>query len=163
MKAITKERTVTETYTMYEAKDGTLFTTEEACKRYDESAKCAVRMRLDFKKLTGDKENHDSMWYALNALDGLLENGCESSEYFLWTPKTEDDIKNYLQWCNLLGNSGFASGNCYGEYTYRCKLEDIKPNETYIVEVYEGGDYVSAINANVFKNAVCKMLGVLTA
>jgi hypothetical protein len=162
MKAITKERTVTETYTMYEANDGTLFKTEEACKKYDESAKCAVRMRLDFKKLTGDEENH-AMWYALNALDGLLENGCEDSEYFLWTPKTEDAIKNYLQWCNLIGCCGFDNGKCYGDYTYRCKLEDIKPNETYIVEVYEDGEYVSVINTNVFKNAVSKMFNVLTA
>ena len=56
MKEITKERTVTEKYTVYEAVDGTEFNSKEDCEAYDNSAKGVLRGKL--KALTvNDKYN----------------------------------------------------------------------------------------------------------
>ena len=46
MKEITKERTVTEMYTVYEAVDGTQFDFKEDCEKYDNSAKGVLRGKL---------------------------------------------------------------------------------------------------------------------
>ena len=162
-KTITKEKTVTETYDVYVAQDGTEFRDMEQCRKYEETAVCAVRMRLDFKPLKGNKEDKDQMYYAIEALDGVLENGCDMADYYLWTPKSEDDCKNFLQWAKLKSGGwvdGLAKPEYLKDFTYRST--EVKPNETYIVEHYDG-DYISLINKSSFLNAMTKMFDTILA
>ena len=46
MKELTKERTITQKYTVYQAVDGTEFNSREECEKYDNSAKGVLRGRL---------------------------------------------------------------------------------------------------------------------
>ena len=56
MKEITKERTVTEMYTVYQAVDGTEFNTIEECQKYDNSARGILRGKLK-NLIVNDKYN----------------------------------------------------------------------------------------------------------
>lgn len=167
-KTITTERTIKEEKTVYVAQDGTEFISEKECKNYEESALFAVRSRLDFKRIDDGikdkKENNPALYYALATLDGLLENGNNCSEYYLWKPKSEDDIKNYLQWAKLRTRGwgdGLLDRKYYGDCSYKVTLDELKPGRPYIVEIYTDGDYITLVNNDMFIEAAKKMFDTI--
>ena len=85
MKEITKERTITEKYTVYQAVDGTEFNSKEDCEAYDNSAKGVLRGRL--KALTVNDE--------YNGWD--LMGGNEDNSIVAVKVPTEADIDIVLQ------------------------------------------------------------------
>ena len=85
MKEITKERTITEKYTVYQAVDGTEFNSKEDCEAYDNSAKGVLRGKL--KALTVNDE--------YNGWD--LMGGNEDNPIIAVKVPTEEDIDIVLQ------------------------------------------------------------------
>ena len=85
MKEITKEHTITEKYTVYQAVDGTEFNSKEDCEAYDNSAKGVLRGKL--KALTVNDE--------YNGWD--LTGGNEDNAIIAVKVPTEEDIDIVLQ------------------------------------------------------------------
>ena len=89
MKEITKERTVIEKYTLYEAFDGQKFTDKKECQKYEESALGVARGKLQSLIIS---KNNDA-W--------SLMGGCDDHEVVaikFWNG-TDTDI--FLQWLYL--------------------------------------------------------------
>lgn len=83
MKKITVEKTTK--VVMYQATDGTQFTTEEECRKYEESAKCALLTRYNSLVINSVTENE-------------LFNGAGSEEYEYDVVKmnTEQDVETVI-------------------------------------------------------------------
>lgn len=83
MEKITIEKTTK--IVMYQATDGTQFTTEEECRKYEESAKCALLTRYKPLVIGSITENN-------------LFNGCGSEEYEYDIVKinTEQDVETII-------------------------------------------------------------------
>ena len=128
MKTEIRTKVTTSEYNVYIANDGTEFKDMEMCKKYDESALCAIKTRLDLKPISDENEEIRN---ALNALDSLIEDGSDVSDYFIWSPANEDEIKNLLQWISLEGCSISKPWLKENSYTYADK--ELKVGETYIV------------------------------
>lgn len=86
MKEIKKEKTTTQTYTEYEAIDGTIFKSEEECQEYEKTAKCVLRARV--KRLIVTKERN-----AWDLLGGIDDNNVVGFKF-----KNEDDVQTFLQY-----------------------------------------------------------------
>lgn len=99
MKEITKERTITEKYTIYEAIDGTQFDFKEDCEKYDNSARGVLRGKLK-KLIVNDRYdcwdlmggNEDNVCIAVKVpteidIDIVLQN------YYLDQPWVLDDSR----------------------------------------------------------------------
>lgn len=89
MKEIKKEKTTTQTYTEYEAIDGTTFRNMEECRSYEDTAKCVLRARV--KRLIVTKE-HD----AWSLMGGYDDNSVIGMRF-----QSEDDITTFLQYMCL--------------------------------------------------------------
>lgn len=94
----TIERTVRDTITRYEAIDGTVFATEEECKRYEETAEAVL-----LSKLRDIQINEFSC-------DDLFESSGEGI-YRLVVPTTIEHIDTLNQLWKLNGGSGNLSDN----------------------------------------------------
>lgn len=86
MKEITKERTHIEKYTVYEAVDGTEFTNQEECKKYEESALGVARGKVQplFISTSNDA------W--------TLMGGCDDHKVIAVKFKNTTDVDIFLQW-----------------------------------------------------------------
>lgn len=85
MKEVKKEKTTTQIYYEYEAIDGTIFDTEDECKKYENSAKCVLRAKV--KKLIVTKEHN--AW--------TLLGGSDDSAIVGFKFNNEDDIQAFIQ------------------------------------------------------------------
>lgn len=85
MKVETREKTKVEMYNVYVANDGQEFTSEEECKKYDESAEGVLNAMLR-KIMVKDAVEED-----------ILGFGSGDSTYEVYLPKTEDDKKTIMQ------------------------------------------------------------------
>ena len=119
------EKVVTEEVTKFIAKDGTVFDGSVECEKYEASAVCAAKLRLGtiLKKL--DNKN---CYY--NGLDSLLDDWRGEADYYAFEPKTEDDIKNFIAYANLLFPDGIANNSKYAR-------ERQEPNKWYFAERFE--------------------------
>lgn len=174
-----KEKKVEKQYTQvmvtFEAYDGTEFRDSDQCEAYEQSAACAAGVRFMAKaKRLEDKKNaygtsiRDDMFYALRLMDALAEDSSEEADYYRWTPETEDDIKNYLQWCKLkFGCNGYADAgedgqdSWFGRYSHRCTQNDLQPGKTYILYVNEESPWCCAYEMGKLKDAVVLMAHTL--
>ena len=86
MKKIEKKRTTTQTYYEYAAIDGTVFDTEDECKKYENSAKCVLRAKV--KKLIVTKEHN-----AWTLLGGSDDNAIVGFKF-----NNENDIQTFVQY-----------------------------------------------------------------
>ena len=89
MKEITKECTHVEKYTVYEAVDGTEFTNQEECKKYEESALGVARGKVQplFVSTSNDA------W--------TLMGGCDDHKVIAVKFKDTTDVDTFLQWLYL--------------------------------------------------------------
>lgn len=89
MKEITKERTVTEKYTLYEAFDGQEFTDIEECHKYEESALGVARGKVQplFVNTGNDA------W--------TLMGGCDDNEVIAVRFEDITEVDTFLQWLYL--------------------------------------------------------------
>lgn len=89
MKEITKERTVTEKYTLYEAFDGQEFTDKKECQKYEESALGVARGKVyNLFVSTGN-----DAW--------ALMGGNEDHEIVAVKFENPTDVDTFLQWLYL--------------------------------------------------------------
>ena len=89
MKEITKERTVTEKYTLYEAFDGQEFTDKKECQKYEESALGVARGKVQNLFINKGKD----AW--------TLMGGCDDHEVVTVRFNSVTDIDTFLQWLYL--------------------------------------------------------------
>jgi hypothetical protein len=89
MKEITKERTITEKYTLYEAFDGQEFTDKKECQKYEESALGVARGKLQSLIVS---ESNDA-W--------SLMGGCDDHEVVAIKFWNSTDTDAFLQWLYL--------------------------------------------------------------
>ncbi len=81
----------------YIAEDGQVFSSEDECKKYEESALFVVSKKL--KKL-------NSEWASIYE---LIENGCEEDELEIFDVQTEEDLDNLRRYLYLKAIKNGAS------------------------------------------------------
>lgn len=169
------EKQYTQVEVVFEAFDGTEFRDRDQCEAYEKSAACAVGARFlaKAKKLEAKKDSlgtpiRDDMYYALRLMDALTEDSSDCADFYRWTPESEDDVRNYLQWCKLkFGCSGYAASdengqdNYFGRYSHRCLLKGIQPGNAYILYVNEESQWVCAYEMSRLLSAVTMMTETL--
>lgn len=89
MKEVTKERTVTEKYTLYEAFDGQEFTDRKECQKYEESALGVAR---------GKAQN---LFVSTGNDAWSLMGGCDDHEVVAIKFWNSTDTDTFLQWLYL--------------------------------------------------------------
>ena len=159
MKTEIRTQVTTSAYNVYIANDGTEFKDMEMCKKYDESALCAIKTRLGLKPISKKNENEE-IQKALNALDCLIEDGSDMSDYFIWTPANEDEIKNLLQWISLEGCSISKPWLKENSYTYTDK--ELKVGETYIVIYNNECPFFMITNHEKMRNSINNIFTALS-
>ena len=87
MKEIKKEKIITQTYSEYEAIDGTIFTDKEECQKYDESALGVLNYKVSLLEV--GKED----MYCWDLCCGYEDNKC-----FALKPELPEDKDTILQW-----------------------------------------------------------------
>lgn len=101
MEAIQKERIIKEYYDAFVANDGTEFTDEEQCKKYEESALGVLMTR--YKPLVVCQTTEY----------GFFDFGCEDNAIDIVAPKTQKDVDTLLQMYILLNDTlykGYKEG-----------------------------------------------------
>ena len=89
MKEITKERTITEKYTLYEAFDGQEFTDRKECQKYEESALGVARGKVQ------------NLFVSTGNDAWTLMGGCDDNEVVAVKLENSTDIDTFLQWLYL--------------------------------------------------------------
>lgn len=89
MKEITKERTVTEKYTLYEAFDGQEFTDKKECQKYEESALGVARGKVQ------------NLFVSTGNDAWSLMGGCDDHEVVAVKLEKSTDTDTFLQWLYL--------------------------------------------------------------
>lgn len=103
-----KEYTEVRVKEVFIAEDGREFTTEEECKRYEESASFAIKLMLIKSKCliylpTGYQEKTTgALYYGLETMFGCHED----YDFYLFCPKTKEDIKLFTQWVKIETHNG---------------------------------------------------------
>ena len=140
MKTVTKEfeRTVVETRTTYVANDGTEFRDEEQCKKYEESAKYALRLK--FKDCMTELDRSK-----LRVLDVILDDSRDECTYFKVKFDNESQMQSFIAWLTvesywIAGTSDWWTRNGRDKVCPFTKLTDLKVGETYIVLETESKD-----------------------
>ena len=86
MKEIKKERTTTQTYYEYEAMDGTVFNDKEECKKYENTAECAIMTKYRSLVLSSKHTQYE-----------LFGIGNDDDNIDLVKVKNQDDIDTVMQ------------------------------------------------------------------
>lgn len=107
-------------------------------------------------ELTDEQKLHNQ---AVRLLDAVMDNGCERAEYYLFTPKTEDDIKDL----GIYHKLQFPYNDIYikdaseelSRYGYSCEI-----GKTYIYYANHECEFDAIINPEAFVKSVTKMCDV---
>ena len=122
---------------------------EEKVKEYEKSASGvmfsllkksgAVSDRIQYKKAEEDgnltEENYKFNQY-LNFLDAIVEDGCENFYWRMFTPKTEEDVKNMMLFISLKGINTFSnplSEDRKKAIPYSLYARELKAGSNYIM------------------------------
>lgn len=143
----------------YVAEDGTEFMDKEQCLKYEDSALFAVKSKLIGSKAltylpTGYKEKKTGATYF--GLEMLFNDSCDW-EFYLFCPHTDEDIKLFIQLCNLVFDNmkkpekrtkEFCSSlaenlliddsdkwEAYKHYTW---IDELEIGKKYILHFYDG-------------------------
>jgi predicted transcriptional regulator len=108
-------------------------------------------------ELTDEQKLHNE---AVSLLDAVLDDGCCRAEYYLFTPKSEDDIKDL----GIYHKLQFQYNDIYiadtnkdelSRYVYKCEV-----GKTYIYEANHECEFDSLINPEALIKSVTKMCDV---
>lgn len=98
----------------------------------------AVSDRIQFKKPEEDgtftEENRKFNQY-LNFLDAIVEDGCENFYWRMFTPKTEEDVRNMMLFLSLKGMTTFSK-------PLTEEVEKAIPYSLYARELKAGSNYI---------------------
>ena len=99
----------------------------------------AVSDRIEYKKAEEDgkliEENYKFNQY-LNFLDAIVEDSCENFYWRMFTPKTEEDIKNMMLFVSLKGITTFSnplSEDRKKAIPYSLYARELKAGSNYIM------------------------------
>lgn len=162
----TKEIVTTQNYKVYIAYDGTEFTKEEECEKYDDGATCAYKTLLSkvMKPIKGsfnynDTQNHPELVNVYkNIVDDIFEDGRRECEYYTFKPQSEEDIKNFIALLNVQNASVRASGwyeNIDNPFT---QLDKLKIGYDYIIINYVESVFYQIIESEQFSEAIKKII-----
>lgn len=112
--------------------------------------------KVDDPELTDEQKLHNQ---AVSLLDAVLDDGCCRAEYYLFTPKTEEDIKDL----GIYHKLQFSYNDIYikdisGElsrWVYDCEI-----GKTYIYYANHECEFDSLFNPEAFIKSVTKMCDV---
>ena len=148
------ERTIKETKTIYMAEDGTEFTSETDCKSYENSARFALKLRIEqcFTALDRSK---------IMEFDYLVDDGRCESDYYVLRFSTEEEIKNFITWAKFCHYCAAGDGSWWDkdERKDKCfytRFSELKTDTNYIL-VDDTYDYMRIYEKNRFIS-VCKKL-----
>jgi len=162
----TKEKIIKEDYKVFVAQDGTEFSTEAECIRYEQGAECAYKTLLSkvMKPIIGsfnhsDTQNHPELVNVYkNIVDDIFEDERRECEYYTFKPQSEEDIKNFIALLNVQNASVKASRwyeNIDNPYT---QLDKLKTGCDYIIIYYADSAFYQIIEAKQFSEAIKRIL-----
>lgn len=120
---------------------------EEKVKEYEKSAagvmyslmqkSGAVSDRIQYKQPEEDgkltEENYKFNQY-LNFLDAIVEDGCENFYWRMFTPKTEEDVKNMMIFLSIKGITTFSNPLSEDrQIPYSLYARELKAGSNYIM------------------------------
>ena len=110
----------------------------------------------DGEELTKEQQLHND---AVMLLDAVMDDGCCRANYYLFTPKTEEDIKDLYVYHKLTYQ--------YSDLTFREEPDELKRvthtckvGETYIYESNADCEYGCLISPEALAKSVAKMADV---
>lgn len=96
---------------------------------------------------------------AINLLDAVMDDGCCRGDYYLFTPKTEEDVKDLCTYHKLTWQ--------YSDIIYQNPSDELsryagscEKGENYIYISNADCEYGQLVNLNKFAKAVTKMVDV---
>lgn len=159
----TKEKIIKEDYKVFIAQDGTEFSTEEECTRYEQGAECAYKTLL--------KEALTPLWGSFdfprnpeqdnpykNIIDDIFEDGRRECKYYIFKPRKSDDTKNFIALLNTQNASVRGTGwyeNIDNPFT---QLDKLKNGYDYIIINYEESNFYHIIEAEQFSEAIREII-----
>ena len=182
MKIETKQETVS--YEIYVSEDGQYSRvvrnmTEEQKERvkqdikdYEEAAEGVLFMRLNTRGVisllthvlssehddgTPLTEEEKAEQNAAYLLDNIMDDGCARSDYYMFTPRTEDDIQDMFKYLSLKyqyqGVPGGDEGEDYCRATYK-----VETGKQYIVQLNGECESYSIISLPLLQKRIEKMV-----
>lgn len=129
-------------YTRYKAADGTVFTTAGECQKYEETAKCVIRGKLqkcitkkdiDAWDLMGGYEDNSVTSFKLSTksdVDSFMQLLCLESPYYLRENGKEryEQIKEIVEDAFTNGDVLLVGQNCDGDYYFINSRQNIINN-----------------------------------
>ena len=143
---------------------------KQQIKDYEQSAKCVLFARLKQRNVLGEvlytyKSQHDdgtplaeekAAQNAVWLLDNIMDDGCGCSGYYILTPHTEEDIKDFCtylkleyQYTSVLDGS---EGNDYNRNTSK-----IEAGKQYVLQMNGECEYYNIISLPLLQKRVEKM------
>lgn len=107
------------------------------------------------EELTEEQKLHNQ---AVSLLDDLMDDGCCRGNYFLFTPKTEEDVKDLCVYHKLTYQYSdiiFQSSKELSRYSGSCEK-----GENYIYISNPECEYGQLVNLSKFAKDVAKMAGI---
>lgn len=159
----TKEKVTKEDYTVFIAQDGTEFTSEMECTQYEQGAECAYKTLLkdvliplwgsfDYQAKPDQKNPYK------NIIDDIFDDGRRECKYYIFKPRKDEDIKNFIALLNVQNASVRATGwyeNIDNPFT---QLDKLKNGYDYIIINYEDSNFYHIIEAEQFSEAIKKII-----
>ena len=107
-------------------------------------------------ELTDEQKLHNQ---AVHLLDAVMDDGCERASYYLFTPKTEEDIKDLGIYHKLAFNYNDIfikdTSEELSRWVYNCEI-----GKTYIYYANHECEFDAIINPEAFVKSVTKMCDV---
>lgn len=128
----TELRTKEEKYEVYIANDGTIFSTEQKCKEYEESLEGLYNARF----MAIAKRIRNGYRY----VDPLVDSDRSESDFYLVEPKDDSQINTIIAYIKNHDGSLKPSDSHVG-------IEDIKIGTKYIVSVNEYWSCISSLES----------------
>lgn len=154
----------TETKIVYIADDGTRFSDENECKKYENSAALAYKTMLEgvFTPINGSFSRDSSDFNLFNrTIDDIFDDGRRECSYFTFKPRKGEDVKNFI----AMLQAEVASVRGYKDVKYDgdfpdpfTQLNQLKCGYDYIVIVYEESNFYHIIEAEQFSNNIKEII-----
>lgn len=181
MKIETRQETVN--YEVYVSEDGQYSRTvrgmsddekaavKKEIKDYEQSAECVLFSRLKQRNVLGDfsftnKSQHDdgtpltqeeqAAQSAAWLLDNIMDDGCGRSEYYILTPRTEEDIQDLYKYLKLAYQYSSVPDGDEGRDYYR-HTNKVEAGKQYILQLNGECECFAIISLPLLQKRVEKM------
>lgn len=144
---------------------------KQEIKDYEQSAKCVLFSRLKERNVLGDfsftgKSQHDdgtpltqeekAAQSAGWLLDRIMDDGNERSDYFILTPRTEEDIQDLFKYLKLSYSHMPMPDGDEGE-DYCRNTRKVEAGKAYVLQLCDECVYFSIVSMPLLQKRVEKM------